>query len=136
MEPCLVGGKRPLDSIETVETVKEVYEWLETTINTGGIGVVTEIQKQQILSAVKENQIDGEVLKSLNETDFEPILGVRIFGQRRKLRERIKQISVCSNLQNGLLDVSNSDHVFLSPQPAGEMVHRHTLADSSIATTA
>lgn len=74
------------------KTVQEVFKWLEKTINTGGIGVVTPDQKQRILNSIDEHQIDGEVLESLNEAELESLLTVDIFGQRRKLLLRIKEI--------------------------------------------
>ena len=82
--PC----KRPRE----VETVQAVCEWLETTIDAGGIGLVTADQKQRILSGAMENQIDGEVLGSLDEADFESLLAVGVFGQRRKLMLRINEL--------------------------------------------
>ncbi len=84
--PC----KRPREA--TVETVQAVCEWLETTIDAGGIGLVTADQKQRILSGAMENQIDGEVLASLDEADFESLLAVGVFGQRRKLLLRINEL--------------------------------------------
>jgi hypothetical protein len=75
-----------------MSTVQAVCEWLEATIDAGGIGLVTADQKQRILSAARENQIDGEALESLDEADFELLLAVGVFGQRRKLMLRINEL--------------------------------------------
>jgi hypothetical protein len=84
-----------------MSTVQAVCEWLEATIDAGGIGLVTADQKQRILSAARENQIDGEALESLDEADFELLLAVGVFGQRRKLMLRINELVAGSRSAEG-----------------------------------
>ncbi len=73
-------------------TVQDVHDWLANMIDTGKIGVFDDIQKQNTLTAVIRNQIDGEVLKVMSEHDLETILEVKVFGQRKKLHARIKEM--------------------------------------------
>jgi hypothetical protein len=99
------GKKRHLEET-TVRledmTVQKVHDLLANLMDTGKIGAFNDIQKQNTLTAVHKNQIDGEVLKGMNEHDLDTILEVKIFGQRKKLLARIKEMSVTSVQTTGI----------------------------------
>ena len=113
------GRKRCVEDCFEVDSVQDVFSWLENVINNGGMGAVTSSQKHTILDAVEQNQIDGEVLKSMTEEDLTQILRVVVFGQRRKLKERIKElVSGVSGFESGQ-GLNKTAGINLSPQPPG-----------------
>ena len=57
-------------------------EWLEQNIDSGACGKVSEEAKTRILGAVRENEIDREVLATLVEADLIQTLGITVLGQR------------------------------------------------------
>jgi hypothetical protein len=111
-------GKRNREESHTVETVDDVHDWLQNVIHSGGMGNVNDAQKRGILDSVRSNEIDREVLKSLSEGDFENVLGVKVFGQRRKLKERIKELFA---FNDAISDVCPAFQSSISPtQPTGQ----------------
>ena len=122
-------GKRKCPESHSPESVQDIREWLESIINSGGMGNVSGEQKTFILDAVIGNEIDKEVLKSLTEEDLEKVMGVKVFGQRRKLKERIKELFVDSNAAPGTSNVHSKGCDISPQQPSGErqLDHRNCI---------
>ena len=81
---------------------------------------------------INGNGIDNEVLKSLTEEDLEKIMGVKVFGQRRKLKGRIKELFIDSNAAPCTQNVHSKGCDISPQQPSGQRhldhTHTHTIA--------
>jgi len=84
---CVVEGglgKRTAPCLfdPSVQSVDEVAVWLEGKIDEGGCGNVSAEAKLKMLELVRENEVDREVLATLNDCDIKEVLGVAVFGHR------------------------------------------------------
>mmetsp|Transcript_26180 Transcript_26180/g.43819 ORF Transcript_26180/g.43819 Transcript_26180/m.43819 type:complete len:281 (+) Transcript_26180:161-1003(+) len=81
-------SKREAASASGVETVEDVCSFIG--------GICPEMYRENAMMKIRENEIDGKVLRSMSEAELRSELGIDKFGPRRKLYLRISEV-----FQNG-----------------------------------
>ena len=76
------GEKRKTLEPSNVQSVDDVAAWMEQIIASNGCGAVKPDVTEKILSNIRENEVDREVLATLTEDDIRDTLGVAVLGQR------------------------------------------------------
>jgi len=74
-------GKRKGAS-SAVYSVHDVAAWLEAQIDGGGCGNVNAKAKLRMLKSVWDNELNGEVICRLTDSDIKDMFGLQVFGQR------------------------------------------------------
>jgi hypothetical protein len=79
------GVRTPLVAMSVDQVSARVAEGLRNKLDAGII--------LRLVQKIKVEEIDGEVLDSLDEVDMEQVLGLSTFGQRRKFSQMITRLS-------------------------------------------
>lgn len=79
------GARAPLVAMSVDQVAASVAEGLRNKLDAGII--------LRLVQKIKVEEIDGEVLDSIDEADMEQVLGLSTFGQRRKFSQLITRLS-------------------------------------------